>query len=126
MDPDYIEYFYGNGGDVQPMIHYIPASWENITEMVAYVMDKKNEGQMKVMAMSANSWCKRTLNEERLGKEAILQLETYKIVLDTYSNSSWNHELRHVKQQFIDAMDNFVDCDAWSIVDHFLFLSYYF
>ena len=126
MDPDYIEYFYGDGGDVQPMIHYIPASLENITEVVAYVMDKKNEGQMKAMVKSANSWCKRTLNEERLGKEAILQLETYKIALDTYSNSSWIHEWRHVKQWFTAAIDDLVDCNAWSIVDHFLFLSYYF
>ena len=121
MDLDYIEYFYSNGGDVQPMIHYIPASLANITEEVAYVMDKKNEGQMKAMLKLANSWCQRTLNEERLGKEAILHLETYKIALDTYSCSSWNHEWRHMKQRFIDAIDDLVDCDAWSIVDHFLF-----
>ena len=107
------------------MIRYIPAYLANITDVVAYIMDKKNEGQMKAMAMSANSWCKRTLNEERLRKEAILQLETYQIALDTYSNSSWNHEWRHVKQQFIDSIDDLVDCDAWSIVDHFLFLANY-
>ena len=56
MDLDYIEYFYSNGGDVQPMIHYIPASLANITEEVAYVMDKKNEGQMKAIVKLANSW----------------------------------------------------------------------
>ena len=61
MDLDYIEYFYSNGGDVQPMIHYIPASLANMTEEVAYVMDKKNEGQMKAMVKLANSWCKRIL-----------------------------------------------------------------
>ena len=58
--------------------------------------------------------------------QAILHLETYKIALDTYTCSSWNHEWRHMKQQFIAAIDDLVDCDAWSIVDHFLFLANYF
>ena len=59
MDPDYIEHFYSDGGDVQPIIHYGPASFKNITEVVAYVMDKKNKSQMKEMVKLANSWCKK-------------------------------------------------------------------
>ena len=59
MDPDYIEYFYSDGGDVQPIIHYSPASFKNITEVVAYVMDKKNKSQMKAMVKLANSRCKK-------------------------------------------------------------------
>ena len=57
MDPDYIEYFCSHGRDVQPMIHYIPASLANITEVVTYVKDKKNKGQKKAIVKLANPWC---------------------------------------------------------------------
>jgi len=120
IDPDFVEYFYGDGGDVQPMIHYVPASLENITEVVAYVMNKTNEDEMKAMIQSANSWCKQNLSEEDLAKDAILQLETYKSAMDSYSNSSWKHEWKHVRQRFTDTVDDLVDCDTRSFIDHFI------
>ena len=57
MDPDYIEYFYSDGGDVYPMIHYSPASLANITEVVTCVKDEKNKGQKKAIVKLANPWC---------------------------------------------------------------------
>mmetsp|Transcript_9966 Transcript_9966/g.21582 ORF Transcript_9966/g.21582 Transcript_9966/m.21582 type:complete len:478 (-) Transcript_9966:323-1756(-) len=118
IDPDFIEYFYDNEGSVQPMIHYIPASLANLTEVVAYVMDEKNEDQMKAMVKSANSWCKRFLSEEGLAEGAILQLERYKSALDSYRNDSWNHDWSHVKRRFTDTIDDMVDCDVWKITDY--------
>lgn len=115
-----MEYFYGDGGDVKPMVHYVPASLENITEVVAYVMGTNNEGQMKTMVKSANSWCKRALNEDGMAKDSILQLGTYKKALDSY-DMTWSNQWRHVRQRFTGAIDDLVDCNAWSFVDWLTF-----
>eukprot|EP00571_Detonula_confervacea_P009091 CAMPEP_0172316966 /NCGR_PEP_ID=MMETSP1058-20130122/30145_1 /TAXON_ID=83371 /ORGANISM="Detonula confervacea, Strain CCMP 353" /LENGTH=461 /DNA_ID=CAMNT_0013031409 /DNA_START=229 /DNA_END=1611 /DNA_ORIENTATION=- len=116
VEPDFIEYFYDDVGDVKPMVHYVPASLENITDVVEYVMEKKNEDQMKSIVKSANSWCKRALNEEGLATGAILQLEAYKKALDSYNGNnsdSWSDEWRHVKQQFDNTIGDLVDCNVW-------------
>merc|ERR1712238_25791 len=44
VDPDYIEHFYV---DLKPMVHYVPASLENITEVTEYVLDRKNRLEMR-------------------------------------------------------------------------------
>ena len=121
VDPDFIEYFYENGGDVKPMIHYVPASLDNITKVVGWVMDAKNEEQMKTIVQSANSWCKQSLSEEGLARDAILQLKTYKQRLDSYANSSWTAEWKQVRNRFTNTIDDMVECNAWSIIDSFTF-----
>ena len=40
------------------MIHYVPASLENITEVVEYVLNNNNQHEMKEIVRSANVWCK--------------------------------------------------------------------
>ena len=56
IDPDQIESFYGN---LQLMKHYIPVMLENITHVVADVVDTKNDAKMREMAIAANLWCKK-------------------------------------------------------------------
>lgn len=101
------------------MVHYIPASLENITEVVAYVVDEKNEEQMKEVVRSANSWCKRALSEEGLAKGSILQLGAYKEALDSHDGGSLTREWKKMKQRYTSTLDDLVDCDAWSVVDWF-------
>ena len=122
ITPDFIEYFYGKEGEVKPNMHYVPASLDNITEVVAHVMDENNDDKMKAIVKSANSWCKRSLSEEGLAKESILQLEAYKKSLDSYDKkSSWSKDWKHVKERFTNTLDDLVDCNAWSIFDFFTF-----
>ncbi len=107
---------------MKPDVHYVPASLDNITEVVAHVMDEKNEDKMKAIVKSANSWCKRSLSEEGLAKDSILQLGTYKKSLDSYDNkSSWSKDWKQVRERFTNTLDDLVDCNAWSIIDWFTF-----
>ena len=106
---------------MQPNIHYLPASLENITQVVSYAMDTKNDKKMKDMILSANDWCKHSLSEEGLANDALLRLEAYANALDSYRNGSWRTEWKVVKKRFIDTIDDFVDCNAWSVVDWFTF-----
>ena len=61
--------------DLKPMVHYVPASLENVTAVASYVLDKKNRNEMKAIVDSANVWCKRTNTKEQLPRDAISQLE---------------------------------------------------
>jgi hypothetical protein len=121
IEPDFIEYFYGENGTVQPNIHYLPATLENITQVVSYAIDAKNDEQMQDMIREANNWCKHSLSEEGLAQDALLRLEAYADALDSYRNGSWRTEWKVAKKRFKDTIDDFVDCDAWSVVDWFTF-----
>ena len=57
--------------DLEPMIHYVPASLENITEVTEYIMEKNNQREMKAIVEAANLWCKETNTQEHLPKDAI-------------------------------------------------------
>lgn len=101
------------------MKHYVPASLNNITKVVEYVMDTANENEMKSIVREANNWCAKKLSAKGLARDSIVQLQTYKKALDTYANmdDDWNK----VFQRFNDTLDDLVDCKAWSIIDWFLF-----
>ena len=95
---------------MRPMEHYLPASIENITDVVSYVLDRNNEEQIKAIVKNANSWCKKELNEESLERASIAQLDAYREALD--SSGNWSTSWKHVKQQFTDTIDDFVDCNV--------------
>jgi hypothetical protein len=106
IDPDYVEYFYD---DLTPNIHYVPASLENITEVARYVVDPKNDEEMRNVVKAANSWCKRTVTEEVLIRDEMFQLEAYESALDAYGErNNWIDEWR----EFMMAgfIDDLVDC----------------
>ncbi len=66
------------------MVHYVPASLENLTQVAHYVLDQENEVEMRGIVLSANSWCKRKMIKERLAKDMMSQLETYEAMLSDY------------------------------------------
>lgn len=99
-------------------MHYIAASLDNLTETVAYVIDKRNEEEMQQMIKSANNWCKKSLSEEGLAKDSLIQLDRYRQALDDY-DMNWSKEWMGMRKQFTETIDDLVDCDAWSFVDVF-------
>ena len=46
------------------MVHYVPASLGNITEVVSYAVDEENDDKMKRIVASANLWCERKMTRE--------------------------------------------------------------
>ena len=106
IDPDWIEYFYDN---LQPMVHYVPASLENITEVTEYVLDEKNRHTMKYIVDSANSWCKRTNTKEQLPKDAVSQLQKYERAFNAH-NTHWVDEWKHIRRIIVDNFgDDLID-----------------
>jgi hypothetical protein len=68
------------------MKHYVPASLDNLTDVVVHVMDKDNEVEMKRIVIAANSWCKRKMNEKQILLDMMQQLQKYDTALDEYFN----------------------------------------
>ena len=93
------------------MLQYVPASLQNITEVIEYVLDKKNRHQMKAIVDSANSWCKRTINKEQLPRDAISQLKKYETSLNDIYNDSWIKEWSVIGKRVKSNLgDDLVDC----------------
>ncbi len=81
IEPDYIEYFYH---ELQPMVHFVPASLENLTQVAAYVLDRQNDEEMRSIVDSANSWCRAKMIKESLAKDMMSQIEAYETMLNDY------------------------------------------
>lgn len=119
IDPDFVEHFYDIGGEVRPMVHYLPASLDNITNVVKYAMDERNDNELRRMIQAANIWCKGAMSEEGLATDSLRRLDKYRQVLDSYNGGSWIDEWKRVRRQYMQTIDDLVDCDAWSVIDWF-------
>ena len=92
-----------------PNIHYIPASLENITKVARYVVDPKNDQEMRSIVKAANSWCKRTVTEEVFVRDEMFQLEEYEAALGAYGErENWIDEWREFMLSGV--VDDLVDC----------------
>jgi hypothetical protein len=69
---------------LQPNVHYIPASLDNITEVSSYVVDKSNDLEMNKVVQKANSWCEQKLNKDRIINDTMDQIELYFDALNDY------------------------------------------
>jgi len=76
-----VEYFYD---ELQPYVHYVPASLDNLTQVAEYVLDKKNENEMQNITRSANAWCQRKMTSRRMAKDMLQQLKKYETELKVY------------------------------------------
>jgi len=102
VEANYVEHFYN---ELTPMRHYVPASIENITQVVAYVIDGDNEEEMKSIVHSANSWCRRKMTKGELLEDALQQLKTYE---ESMSESIQNESIR-IAEDFEPCYDIEVD-----------------
>jgi len=111
IEPDFIEYFYK---DLQPMVHYIPASLDNLTQTTLYVMDEANEKEIKTIVQNANSWCQKTLIEPKFAEDALGQLETYQNALNEVE-IGWRKDWEKVMNHFTSTIGDLVECDVNNI-----------
>ncbi|KAL7479580.1 hypothetical protein ACHAW6_005307 [Cyclotella cf. meneghiniana] len=109
IDPDYVDYFYN---DLIPDLHYIPASLENITDVARYVVDPKNDEEMRNVVKAANSWCKRVVTEEVLVRDAMFQLDELESALGAYEErNNWIDDWRKFRMSGV--VDDLVDCSVY-------------
>ena len=101
------------------MVHYIPATLQNLTQAVQYATDPDNEQTMQSMIRSANSWCQETLIEPSYVKDAMTQLNKYEKALDGMEDETWRDEWKSVKKRFARSINDFVDCDTRNIASYF-------
>lgn len=106
IQPDFVEQYYHN---LEPNVHYVPASLDNITQVVEYVVDKDNDLQMKAIVKNANQWCQRSREGTSLAQNAISTLGEYRNALDEYYAGghwikTWN------KRMTLNGIDDLVEC----------------
>lgn len=89
IQPDFIE---ESHLELKPFVHYIPATVDNITQSVEYVMDIKNEREMKQIVMHANEWCQVSMTATALSSAAVAALQSYMDILSRY-DTSWREKL---------------------------------
>ena len=90
IDPDYIEHFYN---ELMPMVHYVPASLENVTRVAAYVLAKENEEKMREIVRASNMWCQSKITEGGMARDMMLQLEKYQAAFGDYVSSNYNEPM---------------------------------
>lgn len=93
-------------------MHYIPASVHNLTEVVEYAMDSKNDGEIRGVVERANGWCVTNRNTESLALEAAAAFGVYKTYLNQYidddrqSIEDWRSRWGRV----MNGIDDLVEC----------------
>lgn len=70
--------------ELSPNIHYIPATIDNLTDVVERVLDEDNEPAMKQIVVNANKWCQTSMTAEALADSALVALENYIEMLKRY------------------------------------------
>ena len=117
IDPDYVEYFYY---ELKPMEHYVPASLDNLTEVVSYVLDWDNEDDMIEIIDTANAWCKKRLTEEHMAMDMMQQVQLYKAALTDYMDEHKVYDLSMITKSLFSseqrlhnatAADDLVECN---------------
>lgn len=104
IDPDYIEYFYH---ELTPMVHYVPASLDNLTEVAAYVLDNENADEMKLIVDSANLWCKRKMTEKIMVTDFMMQLKKYEVAFNGYMEQNIHND---PLAPLLDNITDLVEC----------------
>ena len=66
------------------MVHFVPASLENLTQVAAYVLDRQNDEEMRSIVDSANSWCRAKMTKKKMAKDMMSQIDAYETMLSDY------------------------------------------
>ena len=104
LNPDFVEKITQT---LQPYVHYIPSSLDNLTTVVEYIMDEENYREMKSIVLNANRWCLSNMRKDSLAKSAIASLETYITAIEQDDLNNWASSL--VKEKLVDDL---VECSV--------------
>lgn len=84
LDEDYEEYFMA---DLEPNVHFIPASLENFTSVAAHYMNPAKDAFLRQIVQNANAFCKERFTEDRLNLDFLTILNSYVETLNQYTNT---------------------------------------
>ena len=102
------------------MEHYVPASLDNLTEVVSYVLDWDNEDDIIEIIDTANAWCKKRLTEEHMAMDMMQQVQLYKAALTDYMDEHKVYDLSMITKSLFSseqrlhnatAADDLVECN---------------
>jgi hypothetical protein len=99
ISPDFVDQY---AHELVPNVHYVPASLDNITQVVENIMDPRNDGKMRRVVKEANNWCRLHLSKESLAIKAMHALEMYRDALERYGVDAWESPI----------LDDLVECDV--------------
>lgn len=90
------------------MEHYIPASLENITQVIEYVLLKENDGRIREVVKAANLWCKKRMTGPEMVRDMTLRLEEYETEFNAYMTSNGIDDVSSMATLL--PLDDFVEC----------------
>ncbi|KAL7526127.1 hypothetical protein ACHAXR_001330 [Thalassiosira sp. AJA248-18] len=105
--PDFVEQYYH---ELEPNKHYIPASLDNLTKVVEYVLGEGNDVEMRGIVKNANKWCQRSRSKESLAAKAMLALNQYQYALEGYDGGHWVDEWEG--RSTLEAINDLVECNV--------------
>ena len=97
--PDFVDQY---ASELVPNLHYVPSSLDNITNVVEYVLDSRNDDRMRDIVNEANGWCVRHLGKASLATKAVRDLYAYRDALRRYGVDGWESP----------NYDDMVECDV--------------
>ncbi len=106
IEPDFVE---SNFEELEPGVHYLPATVNNITQVAELVMDEDNDADMQQIVANANAWCKENMSREKMARCAIEAIEKYRVLLNDY-DEHWHEEWPSKK--VLNDMDDLVECNV--------------
>lgn len=109
VQPDFVEQSYK---ELEPFVHYVPATINNITKAAEYVLDWRHKAEVQQIIKNANDWCASFMTANALASAAVISLQHYTELLSKY-DSRWTSK---AKSMFLDA-DDLVPCHAYSLSD---------
>ena len=89
------------------MVHFVPASLENLTQVAAYVLDRQNDEEMRGIVDSANSWRRTKMIKKKMAKDMMSQIDAYETMLSDYllakniTDESLASSLLHHDNEFV-------------------------
>lgn len=107
ITPDFIEHYYH---ELEPNVHYIPASLDNLTQVVEYVLEERNDGKMRGVVKNANEWCLASRRKDSLARRALGALDMYRGALKTYNGGHWMEDWE--SRSVLNGVDDMVVCDV--------------
>jgi hypothetical protein len=101
VEPLYVDYFYY---DLKPWEHYVPikADFSDLEENMNFIMDPKNERQVKNIIATANNWCAQRFVFDELAKDMLDIWEAYIQKLDAH-DPKWVEKWQKTKDELFSS-----------------------
>jgi len=86
VDRDLINYF--EHEELQPWVHYVPIKrdFSDLVKQARYVLDSRNEVQMKAIVKNANQWCRSKMSMGQFAIDTLWMLLTYVRLIEPVMN----------------------------------------